>query len=239
MTTSLTLITAALKDSGVLGVGQSASADDANDAFDKINRMLAQWTLRRWLVYHLTTIEVTSTGAASYTIGPTGDFVCPRVDRIEGAFVRQVSAAAPNQPDTLLRIIEARESYNAIPVKGLVGMPSHVFLDSGYPTGTLYFYPVPTTTVYAMHVSVKAVLTSLTSLSQTISMPPEYEEAIVYNLVLRLRSAYGMPPDPVVMALARASLNTIKNANAQIPTLRMPAHLPGARGRYNIVTNSY
>lgn len=241
MTTPLTLINAALRDSGVIGVGQTASAEDSNDAFDKINRMLAIWNLRRWLVYHLKTIAVTSTGAASYTIGPTGDFVCARVDRIEGGFVRQVTAAAPNQPDTMLTVIEARETFNAIPIKGLVGLPSCVFLDSGFPTGTLYFHPVPTATIYQMHISVKDVLVAFTSMSQTIVIPAEYEEAIVYNLAVRLRAAYQMAPDPIVSGLARAALNTIKNANAQIASLRMPANLPGTqrRGGYNIYTDSY
>ena len=229
MATVYDLIKRTLKDAGINGVGQTPSNEDLNDAFDKINAMIAQWNLRRWLVYHLVDTAVVSTGAASYTIGPGGAFNVPRPAAIESAFIRQVGAQPVDF--TPLYIIPSREDYNRIAIKTLISLPSSVFLDSGYPTGTLYFWPVAQASIYEMHVTTKAVLTAFTTLTQTIVLPPEYEEAIVYNLAIRLRSAYQMPPDPVVTQLAKAALNTIKTANAQIPRLRMPAGLPG-RGSY-------
>ena len=56
-------------------------------------------------------------------------------------------------------------------------------------------------------------------------MPPEYEEAIHYNLCVRLTSMYQYPANPIQGQLAKIALNTIKNANAQIPNLQMPAML--------------
>ena len=44
------LITLALKDSGVLGAGQTALAEDMNDALSRLNMMLGQWNRRRWLI---------------------------------------------------------------------------------------------------------------------------------------------------------------------------------------------
>ena len=225
MATVLSLITRCLKDAGVIGVGQSASAEDANDAFDKLNAMLAQMSLRRWLVYQLVDTALSSTGALSYSIGPGCDFNVPRPDRIEGAFCRQVST--PQGVDWPLAIIEAHEDYNRITLKTLGSLPGSVFYDSGYPTGKLYFWPVPTGGVYELHVLTKLPLTAFTSLTQPIVLPPEYEEALVYNLAVRLRPAYQLPPDPVINQLAKAALNTIKNANTQMPRLRMP---PGLRG---------
>ena len=231
MATVLGLITRCLKDAGVIGVGQTASAEDANDAFDKLNAMLGQFSLRRWLMYQLVDTAFTSTGAQSYSIGPGCNFNVPRPDRIEAAFCRQLSS--PQTVDWPLGIIEAHEDYNRIALKTLGSLPGSVFYDSGYPTGTLYFWPVPTAGMYELHVLTKLPLTAFTSLTQTIVLPPEYEEALVYNLAIRLRPAYQMAPDPTITQLAKAALNTIKNANVQMPRLQMPVGLSGRYGGWS------
>lgn len=41
--TAGSIINLALKMAGILGVGQTATAEDANDAFTVLNMMLAQW----------------------------------------------------------------------------------------------------------------------------------------------------------------------------------------------------
>jgi hypothetical protein len=66
-------------------------------------------------------------------------------------------------------------------------------------------------------------------LDAVMNMPPEYYEAIHYNLTLRLMSMYNYPADPFRSALAKGALNTIKVANAQIPTMNMPASLRNKR----------
>ncbi len=71
-TTCGDLCTAALQDSGRLGVGQTALAEDVNKAWARLQWMLQGWERKRWLVYHLVTYSVVSTGATSYTVGPGG-----------------------------------------------------------------------------------------------------------------------------------------------------------------------
>jgi hypothetical protein len=94
MTTALDLITGAMDDAGITGVGQTPLAEDTNKALNRLNAMIAQWSRRRWLVYHLTDIVFTGTGALSYSIGPGGDISVVRPDRIEAAFFRQLTGGA-------------------------------------------------------------------------------------------------------------------------------------------------
>ena len=61
--TAGSIINLALKMAGVLGVGQTASAEDSNDALTLLNQMLAQWQRQRWLVYSLDDVSFTATGA--------------------------------------------------------------------------------------------------------------------------------------------------------------------------------
>jgi hypothetical protein len=239
MTTPQDIIRAALKKSGVLGVGQTALAEDTNDAYYDLQDMLGQWQRKRWLIYDLVDYAYTSTGAQSYTVGPGGNFnINPRPDRIESAFFRQMIQSQPNQIDYPLEIIEAREDYNRIALKQLTTFPQYLFYDSNFPTGLAYPWPLPLASIYEIHLTVKQTLNQFTSLSQTINLPLEYMAALKYNLAVRLRQAYQLPPDPAMIGLAKDALNVIRNANVQIPRLRIPTDLIRP-GLYNVFSDTF
>ena len=83
-TTANDIITLAFKDAGILGVGQSMLPDDYNDALTRMNMMIAQWRVKRWLVWHLVDKSIVSTGAQFYTVGPGGDInVSWRPDKLD------------------------------------------------------------------------------------------------------------------------------------------------------------
>lgn len=237
MTTPNDIIQQALKKSGVLGIGQTPSAEDTNDAFLDLNDMLAQWQVERWLVWHLVDLSIVSTGANSYTLGPGGDInyaITP--DRIESAFFRQITQSQPNQIDYPLELIESWETYSRIPIKNLQTFPQYLFYDSAYPLGVLHAYPVLQANIYELHVQVKAQLAQFANLAQVISMPPEYIAAMKWNLSARLRPSYQLPPDPTITAIANKSLAIIRGANAQVPRLTMPLELVRS-GLYNIYSD--
>lgn len=237
MTTPMDVITAALKKAGILGVGQIALAEDINDAYADLNDMLAQWQRKRWLIWHLVDYSITSTGAQSYTIGPGGDIdVLTRPDRLESAFFRQLVNSNPNRVDYPLEIIEARETYNLISLKQLTSFSYYIFYDTGFPLGTLYPWPIAQASQYEIHISVKEQLNQFTSLGETIVLPLEYFAAMKWNLAVRLVVSYKLPMDPALVALAKDSLNLIRNANAQIPRLQMPRDLVFP-GLYNIYSD--
>lgn len=225
MTTARDICDQALKKSGVVGVGQVGTAEDINDAFTDLNNMIAQWQVQRWLVYHLVTLSLASTGATSYTIGPGGDFnFAVRPDRIASAFARQQVQSQPNHVDYPLERIEARETYNLIALKTLQTFPQYYFYDSGFPLGTIYFWPVPQN-IYSMHVSVKAALQRFVNLTEELVLPDEYEAALKWNLAVRIQVSYQIDMNPALVALAKESLNIIRGANTQIARLQMPSGL--------------
>jgi hypothetical protein len=240
MTTPQDIIRAAAKKAGILGVGQTLLAEDTNDAYADLQDMLGQWQRKRWLIYHLVDYAFQSTGAISYTVGPGGNFpISPRPDRIESAFFRQIiNESAPNQIDYPLDIIEAREDYNRISLKQLISFPQYLFYDSGFPTGQAYPWPVIQDNLYELHLTVKETLNQFTSLSQTIVLPLEYFAALKFNLAIRIKQAYSLPADPVLVGLAKDALNVIRNANLQIGRLQIPATLIRP-GLYNIFSDTF
>lgn len=240
MTTVNDFLVLALIDAGILGVGQIATAEDIQNAFTRVNYMIAQWNRKRWLIYNLTDVSVVTTGQETYSIGPGQDFNTPRPDRLEdGCFLRQLAQSGVQQIDYPLQLLSSHEDYNRIRLKTMGTWPSIIFYDSNWPTGTIFAWPVPNANLYELHILVKHQLTAFTSFTQTINLPPEYEAALTYNLQVRLRVAYRMPPDPAMVALAKDALNVIRGANVQVPSMKMPPSVIGAQRSYNVYSDGY
>lgn len=237
-TTPGKIITRALLKSGVIGVGQTASSEDMADGLSDLQDMLAQWQRQRWLIYHLVDVFALSTGALSYTVGTGGDFNVTRPDRLEAAFFRQIIPSQQNPIDYPFELIQSREDYNRIAQKTLGTWPQAIFYDSAYPTGVAYPWPVPMSGNFQIHLTLKAQLGDITSLSQVINLPPEYNQAIWSNLAVIFRESYQLAPRPSLNAIAKKSLAVIRGANAQIPTLIMPRGLAGRGSRYNVYSDT-
>ncbi len=116
--------------------------------------------------------------------------------------------------------------------------PSYIFYDSAYPVGYVYPWPIPQANLYEVHITVKETLTQFATLNQEILLPNEYYAALLYNLAVRLRSAYQLPPDPVTIGLAKAALAIIRGANTQIPRLVLPNEI-NRGGVYNVYSDTF
>lgn len=71
-TTASDLATAALKECGAIGVGQTPLAEDITEAITRMQWLLQEWARKRWLVWVLQTLSIVSTGVQSYSVGPGG-----------------------------------------------------------------------------------------------------------------------------------------------------------------------
>ena len=232
------IIDLALKDAGIIGVGQTALAEDMNDALTRLNMLMAQWANKRYLVYQLTNLQITSTGAQSYTVGPGGDFNIPvRPDRLEnGCYFRQLVQSSPNQVDYPLELLESWEDYNRIVLKALQTFPGYVFYDPGYPLATVYPWPVPQPAIYLINLLVKGnVVQQFTSLTEQIVLPNEYLMAIYLTLANILRTAYRLPVDPDLVQRAKEAREVIRGSNTALARLKMPNDLvrPGVYNPYS------
>ena len=236
-TTALDIITLALKTANVVGVGQTASAEDVNDSFRLLNMLLAQLQRRRYFVYQLQTTSKQATGAQSNTVGPTGDFNIPRPAKIESAYFRLLTTG-PQPVDYPLEIIRAQEDYNKIGLKSLNAFPRYAFYDMAFPLGNLFVWPIPNNQ-YTIFISTMLQLQQFQTVNDTVVLPPEYAAALYWNLVPELWTFYGVTPDPTtearVVKKAAAALDIIEEANAQIPQLAIPSALKSpSAGWFNI-----
>jgi hypothetical protein len=265
------ICTQALKDSGAIGVGQTPTAEDVTDAWTRLQWMLQEWQRRRWLVYHNIEVSIVSTGARRYSIGGAGadinlagdfgpdfditlpappDFLGPlvapgggsqRPDKIESAWLRQLTQSTPNQIDYPLEILHSHEDYGRIALKGLVSFPGVIFYDPGIPFGYLYPWPIPQAAIYAIFIVIKEQLpTSFKTLATKFALPYEYYLAMTTNLAMRLRPKYGIGtyPGDQLPAIAKAALDSLRGANTAIAALTSdPASIRG--GIYNIFSDRF
>lgn len=310
MTTARDICTDALSESGALGVGQTALAEDIDAAFTRLQRMVKVWQQKRWLVPSLQEISFTGDGSLKYSIGLGGDINIIRPNDIKSGWVVQLNTGS-NPVSLPLKKIFSFEDYGRITIKPLSSLPDHFFYDAQYPLGHIYPWPLPNSQ-YELHFLIQsglnfgstidegeitaggaayvdaiypnveltggsgtgataditvtagavAIVSLLTggqdyvigdvlsadnadlggagagftwtvqdidaNLDSEIIMPEEYEEALMYNLALRVCSYYQVPPQPITLKLAKSSLNTIRQNNTQVPALTMPA-APGVR----------
>lgn len=239
MPTASDIITQSLKAVGVLGVGQTPLAEDINDGLTSLRQMISQWQGRRWLVPSLVDIYAVGNNAISNTVGPGEYFdIAVRPDKIQAAYFRQNFSGgvpSPQSVDYPLKQIFSREDYSTITLKGLNSFPYAFFYDNEVPVGNVYVWPIPNET-YQVHLVIKNPFTIPDLVTDTLVFAPEYEEALWTNLAVRMCATYDREISSAVGLLAKVSLNTIKNSNAQVPSLRMPYF--GNNGWYNIFSDT-
>lgn len=236
--TARSLITLSLKQAGVLGVGQTALAEDMDDCFTLLMQMVALWNKNRWLVPALIDIKTVGNSLISNPIGPGQFWNVARPGQVKGAYIVQLNTGS-NAVSLPIQQIFSYERYIGIAVKSLNSLPTYMFYDGQWPNGNIFFWPIPNNT-YECHILVQQQLgwpiaatnppTANTGLDTPFSLPDEYQEAVFYNLALRISEMYQLPSSPGTIKLARASLNTIRGDNTQVPTMQMPA---GIRRRNN------
>jgi hypothetical protein len=209
--TGLDVVVAILKKLGVLASGETPSANEANDALAEINRMMDGWSTQSLTIP--ATIEETFAliaGQQSYAFGSGGAFNSPRPQSIENALI-QLPTFTPviNLPMNILN----KDQWASIAIPSLTSnFPIYLYSDNAYPSTNVNVWPVPTAACNLVLFSRKA-LTQIASLTSTISLPPGYEELLVYNGAVRLAPDFGVTPSPTVISLAEISLGNIKRQN--------------------------
>ena len=85
MTQPFDIISRAMKDIGALAAGEVPTADEAQDAFDMLNDMCAQWSNENMMVFYKTEIIFPVVqNQIQYTIGPGGQVGCTFTGSISG-----------------------------------------------------------------------------------------------------------------------------------------------------------
>lgn len=235
--TALQLITAALKRIGVVGAGQTPSAEDASDALLRLNAMLDSFATERLLVPCIvrTTWTIVS-GTGSYTIGVGGD-----VNVARPVFVQDIRFIDTSQdPDLELGLtMLTDQSYASIPQKALTSTYPQCFYYNPTFTGvglaSVTFWPVPTSSTLLGCLYAPTALTQVSALSSTLVFQPGIRWFLQECLAVALAPEFGVRVDPELKQSALDAKANYKRSNIRLVEMATTeGNYFGSRAPYNI-----
>lgn len=220
--TAQTLIRSALVMTGALAQGESPSAADAQDAFARLNRMVSGWKNQRLTCFVVEENVYALVGSQQeYTIGPGGDFNQFRPQFLSYCDLILTSTT----PATSIKVdIITVKDWSFQTVKALTStQPTQVYYYTQHPSsgatagmGKLIFWPKPTN-VNSVRLYCPKPIMEFTSLSTDYNFPDGYEDALEYNLAVRLiQAGFGLRANlQDIKPMANDTLAIIKRANIQ------------------------
>ena len=239
--TALTIIETSARHLGALESGASLTDNEAQSGLRALNGMLDLWGIEGLPMYgeNLTTHTLVS-GTASYTIGSGATIDAARptgLAGIRGAWVRD-----SNNIDRRIRNLWTYKRYQDIGVKATQGPYADILaIDPGVTTSTIYLYPTPDTG-NTLRLLYDALIT-FAALTTSFSLPPGYQEAIEYNLALRLAPQFELEASPDVRYMARESKKAIERVNAVARIAKRTSDVPSMpgmrRGGYEIKSDEW
>lgn len=210
MTSALDLITSSMRLGTILASGETPTADEAIDALKTLNDILENWSLERLSVWQTDSQQFAlTTGQASYTIGPGGNFNTTRPIRVNPSYSRINGTDFPIQTWGFAE-------YSQVTVKTIGGIPERLAYINEFPLGQIILYPAPAAPASTLFLNVDRLLDFPVTLSTVLSFPPGYEKALRFVLAVNLCPEYGINPPPVVASIAASSKADLKRAN-QVP----------------------
>lgn len=187
--------------------------------------MLDAWKAEKLMVYAIMrTLFPITASQQSYSIGlSAANFTIERPEKIEQAGIIYPTGPLLELP---LRIVTAEEWANEFSIKELQSTSfTAMYYQPTTPNGTIWIWPIPLQG-WQIALYTWQTINTFAALTDVVILPPAYQEAIEYNLAVRLSTKF---PDtailnPAVMQIAIDTKAQVKRVN----TLPLPIGCDGA-----------
>jgi hypothetical protein len=238
------LISRSLKTIGVLAAGETADSDSVADALVVLNNMVDSWGTSRLTIYEVVRNVFNLTSSTQeYTIGTGGTFDIARPVWIERAsIITDRNDAAAQKIELPIRGPLTVRQWQEVAIKGTTStFPTEFFYDKAWAAGLakISVWPVPDNSNPQLVLYVPTAVTQFSDLTTAYTFPPGYEEALRYQLAMRLAQEFGAQVTPILAQLASDALADIKRVNISDETLGIDPSLTATGGRYNWRTDQY
>ena len=188
--TARDIITQAMRENAILSSGEDPTDEELVDCMVRLNAILKSWGAK----------------ASNLWREATGTVTIPANDPsgMIDADIREITSARVIVSGTYHRQMGEweRDDYFSLPNKTASGSPTIFYLSKGVGQPTMHVWPVPTveTTIAIDYLRAPETVTSA---SETLDFPEEYQEALYANLALRCCGLFGVPPQPELVERAR------------------------------------
>lgn len=188
-------------------VGNSnPSSIELDNALESLNTLLTHLSIENLNLFAVVTESFSLVvGQSIYTIGSGGDFSTIRPTKIlEGVYIQD-----SNSIDYPV-IPMSRQQYNQIQYKIDTGRPTRIYYEPEFTLGKIRFNYKPEV-IETLYIDSWKPLTEFSTLATTVSLPPEYEKVLKYNLAIELAV---LDPPKMIVQLAMGALAAIRSNNS-------------------------
>lgn len=209
--TGQNLIDASGRLLGELRADRTFGPNESAQLLVSLNNMLGLWSEGQWAIHQITRETLPLTGVASYTFGlPGGSLASPRPVRIER--VATLNATSVRLPG---RVVTAEQWTIENPDDTATGdFVDMLWPDYGSPLCTMRVYPRAAATSTLELYSLKPL--TAVALAVEVTLPPGYDEAIVYNFACQIAPEFNKQPSAEVGRIAESSRAAITTMNMQL-----------------------
>lgn len=184
--TATSIITDARSLLGIHADEEPLQAHEQERGLRFLTRMLKAWEadgIGGWVLTQGSLTLVDSDG--DYVFGSGGSFTTVPFEITQ----IRVSHDGGNEIE-MTRL--TRDEYYRLPSRTTEGYPTQWFYDRQRDNGTLYIWPEPDDSLYDLTFTYRRRIMDLDAGADNFDLPPEWEEAITYNLAKRLIPVYGV-----------------------------------------------
>lgn len=211
----------ALREIGVVALGDSIAADVAQESLLVLNSIRAGYGLgnKNNEIFDATfTAPDNRLSITMGTDGTTPGDIPERPARVTGVVVIQGAVGAGiNIPIA----VKPYSQYRQLSIQNVVAIPDTAYPDTGYPYQRIWFAP-GLSSGYSVRVQGLKYLDEYQALDDAYGDPAEYFAVLYLDLALRLAPKYGVDLGPEVYAQLKSALAPIKRTNFMARLTNMP-----------------
>ena len=228
-TTTTRIVTRAMRKLGALPRGRQPSTTELADCKTELRGMLDTWRLEKLMVVANAIVNFDLDPAKrlyTYSSALNSDFVGERPVSILGASISDGTTQWPLDEMTVKEYALLNGQADA------PGTPQRFCYFKTFPQAQIGLDCLPMEP--SIRLIVQAPLVSLPAVdTEEFELAPGYEDAIFYNLAVRLAPDFEVELDQVTIAMAQSAKRLIKQANFELPEVS-PRHPHQGGERFDI-----
>jgi len=203
---------------GALNAAGTLDSDAQTNMLQSANLMLDGWHGEKLIVpYNTQETKTITAGDPSYTIGSGGDIDTVRPIAIEHAWLQDSNN---NQYPIETHMTES-DYFRKDDRANATGRPTKLFYDTQNPLGIIYLWPTPDSSVtYTLYIRSWKPFTEFSTVDDTVTFPPAWKRAFVYNLAIEIAPEYSLNPSAFVIRTADESKRLLKNLHYKFATAK-------------------
>lgn len=160
-----------------------------------LTMMLKAWQSDGVMIWTFSEGAITlAQGDVDYVCGSGGDFITVPFEITD----MRINRGGNDIPMFQM----SREEYYALPNKTTQGYPTQWYYDRQRDTGTVYVWPAPDVTGGTLKFTYRRIIMDIDAAPDDFDLPPEWHEAIVYNLADRFAENAGLTGTPSAKRVA-------------------------------------